>query len=163
MKNALGVHHVSVSVPDIETARRFYIDLLGAEEVCSTEWEPGETAIDQIVGLKDCSGKQFLARAGNTYIEVFEYLTPKAQPQDPRRPVSEYGYTHFGLQVDDIQAVYERMLAAGVTFHTPPRRFGLEETPGGEKTGFISTYGRDFFGNVFELIEINADSAIPGL
>jgi catechol 2,3-dioxygenase-like lactoylglutathione lyase family enzyme len=160
MKSAVGVHHVAVSVPDIGKARKFYIDMLGAEEVSVAEWEPGNEFIDQIVGLKNCSGKQFMARLKNIHIEVFEYLTPRAAPQDPRQPVNTFGYTHFALQVDDIQAVYGRMLAAGLTFHTPPRHSGGPATDGERKLGFISTYGRDFFGNVFELLQINEESAI---
>jgi hypothetical protein len=34
---------------------------------------------------------------------------------------------------------------------------------GGRKLGFRSTYGRDDFSNVFELIEINENSAIHAL
>ena len=113
--------------------------------------------------LYDCSGKQFMARLGNTYIEVFEYVTPRAPDADPRRPVNLYGYTHFGLQVDDIDAVYRRMLAAGIHFHTAPRHSGGPDKDENGKLGFLSTYGRDFFGNVFELIEINAGSAIHAL
>jgi len=158
-----GVHHVSVTVPNIDRARQFYIDLLGAKEIFQTEWGEGNTFINEIVGLEDCSGRQFLARLGNTYIEVFEYLTPRAPEQDPKRPVNLPGYTHFGLQVADIDAVYKRMLAAGVTFHTAPKHSGGPEVDGERKLGFKSTYGRDFFGNVFELIEINEGSAIASL
>ncbi len=161
---ALGsLHHVAVSVPDIDIARRFYVDLLGAEEVSGTEWGVGNTFIDDIVGLKNSAGKTFMARLGNAYIEVFEYLQPRAAPQDPRPPVNTFGYTHFCLQVDDIQGVYERMLAAGLTFHTPPQHSGEPVTENGRKRGFLATYGRDFFGNVFELIEINEESTIAGL
>ena len=160
MKSVLGVHHVAVSVPDIDKAREFYLDLLGAEEVSAAEWEPGNDFIDEIVGLKNCSGRQFMARLKNTHIEVFEYLTPRAGPQDPQEPVNRFGYTHFALQVDDIEAVYARMLAAGLTFHTAPRHCGGPAEDGERKLGFISTYGRDFFGNVFELLEINDESVI---
>jgi catechol 2,3-dioxygenase-like lactoylglutathione lyase family enzyme len=163
MQNIQGVHHVAVSVPDIEVARRFYIDLLGAQETFKTEWSEGNAFINEIVGLEECSGRQFMARLGNTFIEVFEYLTPRSPDADARRPVNLFGYTHFGLQVDDIEAVYERMLAAGITFHTPPKHGGGPEADGSGKVGFIATYGRDFFGNVFELIEINRASAIPAL
>jgi catechol 2,3-dioxygenase-like lactoylglutathione lyase family enzyme len=163
VKHFQGVHHVAVSVPDIGRARQFYIDLLGAQEVSATEWGEGNAFINEIVGLPDCSGKQFIARLGNTYVEVFEYLTPRAPAQDPKRAVNLFGYTHFGLQVEDIDAVYQRMLKAGVTFHTPPRHSGGPETDGRRKLGFKSTYGRDFFGNVFELIEINEASAIAAL
>jgi catechol 2,3-dioxygenase-like lactoylglutathione lyase family enzyme len=152
-----------VSVPDLDKARSFYIDLLGATELTSTAWDEGVAFINEIVGLPDCSGKQMMAKLGNTYIEVFEYVTPRSPDQDPDRPVNLYGYTHFGLQVADIDAVYQRMLAAGIRFHVPPRHSGGAETENGEKVGFWSTYGRDFFGNVFELIEINRDSAIMPL
>jgi catechol 2,3-dioxygenase-like lactoylglutathione lyase family enzyme len=103
-----------------------------------------------------------MARLGNAYIEVFEYLTPRAPAQAPDRPVNLFGYTHFCLEVDDILAVYERMLAAGIRFHTAPKHGG-PATDGANKLGFLATYGRDYFGNVFELIEINASSAIPAL
>ncbi|WP_156680429.1 VOC family protein [Sphingomonas profundi] len=163
MRNIQGVHHVAVSVPDIATARRFYLDLLGATEVSAVEWPAGNSFIDEIVGLKDCAGKSFMARLGNTYVEVFEYLEPRAAPQDPNQPVNTFGYTHFGLQVDDIHAVYDRMLAAGCTFHTPPRHSGGDLEKDGRRLGFLSTYGRDFFGNVFELIQIDQESAIAPL
>jgi catechol 2,3-dioxygenase-like lactoylglutathione lyase family enzyme len=163
VKGLIGVHHVSVSVPDIDKAREFYIDLLGAKEVQTVEWGTGNAFINDIVGLPDCAGKQFMARLGNTYLEVFEYLTPRSPPQDPRRPVNLNGYTHFGLQVEDIDAVYERMLAAGITFHVPPQHSGGPEVVNGRKQGFRSTYGRDFFGNVFELLEINEASPVAPL
>jgi catechol 2,3-dioxygenase-like lactoylglutathione lyase family enzyme len=163
MKNIQGVHHVSISVPDIELARTFYIELLGAREVFAFEWQEGNAFVNEIVGLPDCPGKQFMARLGDTYLEVFEYVTPRDPAPDLNRPVNLCGYTHFGLQVDDINAVYERMVAAGVRFHTAPKHCGGPETDGVRKLGFISTYGRDYFGNVFELIEINAGSAIQAL
>ena len=119
MKQIQGIHHVAVSVPDLDIARRFYIDLLGASEISSTEWPAGTAFINEIVGLPDCIGKQILARLGNAYIEVFEYLTPRAPAQDANRPVNLFGYTHFCLQVDDVDAVYQRMLAAGIKFHAP--------------------------------------------
>lgn len=163
MKGLIGVHHVSVSVPDIDRARQFYIDLLGAEEVQYVEWSEGNPFINDIVGLPECSGKSFMARLANTYIEVFEYLTPRSPPQDPRRPVNLNGYTHFALQVEDIEAVYQRMLAAGVTFHVPPQHLGELREKDGRRVGFRSTYGRDFFGNVFELMEIGDGSPVKPL
>lgn len=163
MRQIQGVHHVAVSVPDIDRARKFYIELLGAQEVSATQWGEGNAFINEIVGLPDCSGKQFMARLGNTHIEVFEYLTPRSPAAALNRPVHLFGYTHFGLQVADIDAVYQRMLKAGITFHTPPKHSGGPEEEGGRKLGFKSTYGRDYFGNVFELLEINEGSAIQAL
>lgn len=164
MSHVQGVHHVAVCVPDIEVAHRFYVDLLGAEQVHATEWERGNPFINEIVGLPDSAGEQRMYRLANTYIETFHYREPEAPPQDPARPVNRYGYTHFGLQVDDIDAVYQRMLAAGLRFHCPPKHLGeATHDAAGRRIGFRSTYGRDFFGNVFELMEMGPGSGIAPL
>lgn len=160
-KHIQGIHHVAVSVPDIDIARKFYVDLLGFTEVCYAEWEAGNVLFDEILGLKDSAGKSFIARGPNTYIEVFEYLSPTPRPQEAMRPVNEYGYTHFCLQVDDIEAVHKRLLEAGIKFHTAPEPVALDAA--GNKEGFSATYGRDFFGNVFEIIEINDGAEIQAL
>lgn len=158
-----GVHHVSVSVPDIELARRFYIDLLGAEEVAATEWQPGNAWIDAIVGIEGSGAKTFMARLKNIHIEVFEYTAPVSPPQDPLRPVNLNGYTHIGFQVDDIVAVYEKMVEAGLTFNTPPDMSVITRDENGRKQGHAATYGRDFFGNLFELMEIHPNEYTPAL
>jgi catechol 2,3-dioxygenase-like lactoylglutathione lyase family enzyme len=155
-----GVHHIGVSVPDIAKARTFYIDLLGAvEEVAPMEWA-SNPFIDTVVGLNDSAAKQFMCRLGNTHIEVFEYLSPRSVEQDPDKGVHNFGYTHFALQVDDIRATYERMLDAGIRFHTPPAYTNIVTEADGHKTGYCATYGRDFFGNVFEIMEIHADDTL---
>ena len=162
IKGVQGIHHVAVAVPDIDTARKFYVDLCGFEQVKEqSEWQAGNSFVDAIVGLKDSAAKAFIVRAPNAYIEVFQYLSPKPAPQDPDRPVNECGYTHFCLQVDDIQAVYDRMLEAGLSFHTPPTP--MQTDADGNKIGYSATYGRDFFGNVFELIEFGKDPDIKPL
>jgi catechol 2,3-dioxygenase-like lactoylglutathione lyase family enzyme len=86
--------------------------------------------------------------AGNLYIEVFEYSSPPGRPSDPERPVSDHGYTHFCIDVTDIDAEYARLTAAGMRFHTPP--------PAASDMGgrIRATYGRDPDGNVIELQEI---------
>lgn len=163
MTGVTGVHHVALSVPDMDVARRFYIDLLGAQEISSSSWEPGNDFVEDIIGLRDCKGSQLLLRLKNTYVELFEFSQPRAAPQDPDEPVNRFGYTHFGIEVDDIHAIYERMLAAGIRFHCAPKHVGDAVERDGKRIGFWSTYGRDFFGNVFELMEINEGSITPGL
>jgi glyoxylase I family protein len=163
MRGIVGVHHVAVSVPDIEIARQFYVDLLGAREVLDSGWSVGVKEIDAIMGIMDTSAKTFTVRLGNIHIEVFEFLTPTQPPQDPDRPVNRYGYTHLALQVGDVQATYDRMVKAGIRFHSPPAHSGGEKERDGRKLGLLTTYGRDFFGNVFEIIEINHGSHLPSL
>lgn len=155
-----GVHHIGVSVPDLARAREFYIDILGGvEEVAPLEWQDNPF-IDAVVGLKGSAANQFIVRLGNTHIEVFEYLAPRSAPQDPDRGVHNFGYTHFGVQVDDIAACYQRIVAAGLRVHTPPMLEAITTHPDGSKTGYAATYCRDFFGNVFEIMEIHANDEI---
>ena len=67
-----GIHHIGVSVPDLDLARKFYIDLLGAvEEVAPLEWADNPF-IDQVVGLENSAARQFFCRRGRTQLEIFE-------------------------------------------------------------------------------------------
>ncbi len=150
-----GVHHIGISVPDLEKAREFYIDLLGGvEEVEPLQWEKNPF-IDEVIGLKDSAARQFFCRLGNTHVEVFEYSKPRSPDQDPDRGVNNFGYTHFALQVDDIQAVHARLLEAGIRVHAPPSMAGITIAEDGSKRGYAATYCRDWFGNVFEIMEIH--------
>jgi catechol 2,3-dioxygenase-like lactoylglutathione lyase family enzyme len=150
-----GIHHIGVSVPDIEKARNFYIDLLGGvEEVPPLEWRDN-AFIDSVVGLKDSAAKQFFCRLGNAHIEVFEYAQPRSEPQDPDRGVHNFGYTHFAIQVDDVLATHARLVEAGIRVHAPPSMDGITVAEDGSKRGYAATYCRDWFGNVFEIMEIH--------
>jgi catechol 2,3-dioxygenase-like lactoylglutathione lyase family enzyme len=157
---AVGIQHIGVSVPDLDKAREFYIGLLGAVEVGTPlEWE-ANPFIDEVVGLKGSSARQFMCMLGNACIEVFEYHTPTPEPKDPDRGVNHHGYTHFAVQVEDIQACYQRLLQAGIRVHTPPSMDGITVDADGRKHGYAATYCRDFFGNVFEVMEIYDDDQI---
>ena len=158
---AQGIHHIGISVPDLDRARMFYIDVLGAvEDVPPLAWR-NNSFIDAIVGLPGSSARQFLCRLGNAYIEVFEYEAPRSAPQDADRGVNQFGYTHFALQVDDILACRERLVAAGIRVHTPPSMAGITVHADGHKTGYAATYCRDWFGNVFEIMEIHDADDMP--
>jgi catechol 2,3-dioxygenase-like lactoylglutathione lyase family enzyme len=162
LPGVMGVHHIGVSVPDLEKARVFYLGILGAvEEVAPLEWADNPF-IDKVVGLEGSAARQFFCRLGNVQIEVFEYSAPKQAPLDPQRGVNEYGYTHIALQVEDAAAVHERIVAAGLPVHTPPALETITTDPDGVKRGYTGTYCRDFFGNVFEILEIHQqDDILP--
>ena len=141
----LGVHHVAISTPDVERALAFYRDVLGFEVVFDQTWPQGVAAADAITALDGSSARQLLLRGGNAYLELFQYHAPAPRPGDPQRPVCDHGITHLCLDVNDLDAEYERLVAAGVRFHCPPQDLG-----GGVRT----TYARDPDGNVVELQEL---------
>jgi catechol 2,3-dioxygenase-like lactoylglutathione lyase family enzyme len=144
-----GIHHVAISTGDLERSLHFYRDLLGFEEAERFDWQAGTEMADSITGLKDSAAKSVMLRAGNAYVELFEYQSPPPQPGDPERPVCDHGITHLCLDVTDIDALYERLVTAGMRFHCPPQDAG---------SGIRTTYGRDPDGNVVEIQQIEDDS-----
>ena len=141
-----GVHHVAISTPNLERIVAFYRDIVGAEVVYEGGWQRGSDVIDGIVGLKNSEAKQAMLKLGNAYLEFFEYVYPAGDPKNPKYGVNDHGYTHFALDVQDIDAEYERLSRGGMTFNCPPPNF-----PG---SPIRATYGRDPDGNVIEIQEI---------
>jgi glyoxylase I family protein len=141
-----GVHHTAISTGDLDRLLGFYRDLLGFQEVFSSAWEIGNERVDGVIGLKNTSGQVVMLKAGNAFIEFFQYATPTPKPADPNRPVVDHGITHICLEVEDIDYEYERLKNAGMLFHCPP-------TGSKEDQGLRATYGRDPDGNVIELVE----------
>ena len=145
-----GVHHTAISTGDLDRALAFYRDLLGLRVLFEFAWPAGTEAADKITGLQGSSARAVMLHAGNAMIELFQYASPAPRRGDPQRPVSDHGITHICIDVKDVDAEYERLTAAGMTFHCPPQEIGM---------GIRTTYGRDPDGNVIELQEILDDSS----
>lgn len=144
----LGLHHTAIATCDIERLADFYIAQFGCKLLVADGWSNAED-LDAIVGLRGSAARFMLLDAGNQCIELFEFTSPAPSAGDPDRPVSDPGFTHICFAVRDIDAEFERLSAAGMRFHTPPKRAG--DRP------FRATYGRDPDGNVVELLEILGD------
>ncbi|MAG68736.1 MAG: hypothetical protein CL471_00320 [Acidobacteria bacterium] len=147
-----GVHHVALSTSNLDRLVSFYCDNFQFEVVYQYQWRQSPV-IDRLVGLEGSVARTAMLGAGNTHIEIFEYSEPKGAEAGADRPVSDHGYTHFCLEVDDIEAEYERLLSGGMKFHCPP-------VATRDSGSLLATYGRDPDGNVIELIEIR-DSESP--
>ncbi len=138
-----GFHHVAISVADMERSIAFYRDIFGMTQACEAFPFGGEDYA-RIMALPDPQGRMCMMAKGNLMLELFEFAKPTPAPKDPQYPVSDRGFTHFGVWVEDIEGTYQRMLDAGVKFHCPVLQF---------QGGMKATYGRDPDGNVFELLE----------
>jgi glyoxylase I family protein len=139
-----GIHHVAISTGDADRLAAFYRDLLGFDILLDHTWPPGTDVADRITGLDGSSARQIMLRRGSAYLELFQYFAPEPVTGDSKRPVCDHGITHLCLQVDDLDAEYQRLSEEGMTFHSAPQDLG-----GGLRT----TYGRDPDGNVIELHE----------
>jgi glyoxylase I family protein len=138
----VGIHHVAIGVPDFEKGLTFYRDTLGFEVVQRAHFEGNHALADRAIGLPRIAAKMAMLKAPNAFLELWQYTHPA--PEDRRGRPCDYGYVHFALQVDGLEAEYARLAAAGMEFVGPPVDFGTS----------AAIYGRDPFGNVIELYEI---------
>ena len=136
-----GIHHTAICTANLERLVAFYRDVVGFEVVNESEWTNNEL-IDEIIGLKNSSARQVMMRAGNAYLEFFQYAAPESREVGTMRPCDR-GYTHICLDVVDIMAEHKRLTDNGMTFNRAPG--GFDE--------IRAVYGRDPDGNIVEIQE----------
>ena len=141
----VGLHHVAIGVDDFDRAFTFYTEALGFEVVQRSDFDD-EPAANQAIGLPAVKAKMAMLKAANAYVELWQYSNP--EPTDLRSRPCDYGYPHIALQVEDIQAEYDRLAAHGMTFVGEVVHFGDEAS---------AIYGRDPCGNIIELYEIKSE------
>lgn len=142
-----GIHHVSIHVNDLTRMMRFYQQAFGFELVGDEfAWQDAEL-LDLILDVPNTAAKGAMMRAGTCYIELFEFQSPAPDMTAPKRP-NDKGYTHFCVDVTDIENEFTRLQSLGMTFgHSAPIDMGHVKT----------IYGRDPEGNVIEIQETAPD------
>jgi catechol 2,3-dioxygenase-like lactoylglutathione lyase family enzyme len=108
------IHHVSLTVSNLDQAVDFYCSMLSLEETARYE---GESAyLRHNAGLKDdyIRGATLLLPGMEVYVELWEFRTPNGPPAD----VAKYnvGSAHLCFLVDDIMADYALLSERGVQF-----------------------------------------------
>lgn len=136
-----GIHHVAVHVHDFERMTKFYREAFGFEIVGEAfDWADSEF-IDKIVDVPNSAARGAMLRAGTCYIEMFQYRAPKPTVTEPLNAFDK-GYTHFCVDVTEIEYEVERLKGLGMTF----------SQPGPVDVGHVkSIYGRDPEGNLIEI------------
>jgi catechol 2,3-dioxygenase-like lactoylglutathione lyase family enzyme len=146
-----GINHISISTNNLAAMLHFYRDLLGFRQVMQHEVKGDNALFDAVVGLDSSVASHVALDAGNVLIEFWAYQHPRGRDPVAGRPVCDAGLTHLCLEVADVQAEYQRLVAAGVRFQTPPITM----------TTVCTTYARDPDDNIVELQEIiNKSSAM---
>jgi len=146
----VGIHHVAISVPDLDRALQFYRDLLGFEVVQESSWDGDSPNADRAIGLQGTAARMVMLKAANAFLELWQYRHPL--PENRVARPCDHGYPHMALQVRGMAEEYQRLKAGGMEFVGDPVDFGTSS----------AIYGQDPFGNVIELYEIR-DSRIAQL
>lgn len=113
-----GIWHVGFTVSDIETSVRFYRDALGLRLRHRQEQANAYTA--RFVGYPDAHLRvaQFelpggSAGASGHVLELCEYVHPRGEPVPPG--TNAVGNVHLAFEVDDVDALFARLVDAGAT------------------------------------------------
>ena len=113
-----GLHHVGITVKDLDASISFYHDVLGLP--FSNEpspWFEGEE-LGPAVGVPGAALRQVSLQLGDTILELLEYKSPPSETMMPLKS-NNRGASHVGFLVDDIAAKKAELEAKGVEFYGP--------------------------------------------
>lgn len=111
-----GADHIGITVPDLEEATRFFVDVIG----CKIAFEVGPFAADDDwmerhlgVNPRAKITKLRMLKCGNgPSIELFEYQTSEQKKMGPKN--SDIGGHHIGFYVSDLNAAVAYLRKHGV-------------------------------------------------
>jgi catechol 2,3-dioxygenase-like lactoylglutathione lyase family enzyme len=143
-----GMHHIGITVPNIEEGIAFFKVVFGAAEVFRTgPFDVDEAFMQRRLGAAPHTRIRdlvFLRCGIGPSVELFEYSGEDSNAS-PKR-VSEIGGTHLCFEVEDVFASSERLKAHGIDFLEGPNT--VEEGP---LAGFNWIYFKTPWGQMLEI------------
>ncbi|HEY2044620.1 MAG TPA: VOC family protein [Jatrophihabitans sp.] len=144
-----GVDHIGFTVPDLEKAERFLVDVLGCEYMYTlgpyrhddTDWMREHLNVDPRAVMQEL---RFYRCGGQAIFEVFQYAAPDQSVAIPRN--SDIGGHHVALYVEDLDAAVDYLRLHDVTV------FGDPTASSGPSEGQRWIYFRTPWGMQFELV-----------
>ncbi len=142
---ARGVDHFAVTVPDLEQAIAFFVDVVGGEHVFTTGRFEDPTGNWMQTNINvDASASLVIAmiRLGLTAnLELFEYRAPGQRREQPKN--SDIGGHHIAFYVDDITVAVEYLRSQpGVRILGEPTTVDPSQPNGGSTfVYFLSPWG----------------------
>ena len=104
--------HVGVTVADLDAATAFFVGL--GLEVEGRTFVEGEF-IDTVIGIPNSRSEIAMLRLpdGGTGLELATFIRPSVEPGSPGAMSTELGLRNVGFEVDDLQAIVDRLAADG--------------------------------------------------
>lgn len=139
---ARGVDHIGLTVPDLDQAVAFFVDVLGATAALRHGPYPSSPDAPTQFGRPENSAAVGIAmvRLGGLNVELLEFHSPSASNRRPRP--DEAGGHHLALYVDDLEGTVESLRAAGLhVFGAPMALPGPESGPDARFIFFRAPWG----------------------
>jgi glyoxylase I family protein len=113
-----GGEHLGLTVPDLEAAERFLVDVLGAQVVFDGGREDDEDVMTRVLGANrgDSMRYKFFRLGQGLNLEVFEYTTEDGGTFPGNH---QAGGHHIALYVDEIGPAVEHLRAHGIAVDDP--------------------------------------------
>ncbi len=142
MPGIIGADHVGLTVPDLEEAVDFFVNVIG----CDYIFDGGEAADDPefMAGRLDVHPEArvrycFLRCATGLNLELFEYAAPDQRETRPRN--SDAGGHHIAFYVDDIEAAVAHLRDCGVRVFGDPMHIDDGAAAGAHWVYFLAPWG----------------------
>ena len=104
--------HVGITVADLDTVSGFFVDL--GCEVEGRMSMAGEF-VDTVIGIPGSRSEIVMLRPpdGGTCLELSSFTHPEHNPGSPGAMSNELGLRNIAFQVDNLQAIVDRLAAEG--------------------------------------------------
>ena len=153
-----GVDHIGFTVPDLDLAERFLVDVLGAEPIYTLgakqsddNWMTVHIGVDARTVIREI---RFYRLGNGSNLEVFQYEPGgRDAPQRPQPRNGDIGGHHLAIYVDDMDAAIAHLGAHDVEI------MGEPTASKGAAEGQHWLYFRSPWGMQFELVSFPGGKA----
>jgi glyoxylase I family protein len=117
-----GTEHIGFTVPDLDQAERFFVDVIGCEKIYSLgpfikedDWMQTHLGVHPRTVMREL--RFFRCKYGPNF-EIFQYEAADGQAPEPKN--SDIGGHHLAFYVDDFDSALEYLKGQGVEIMGEP-------------------------------------------